>query len=158
MDASGGFKHSPRRCVVCAAAELHEARHWTRERVLEGIRTFAERRGRPPWAKEWLTGTEARTDPDGYVYPATSVVLRECGGWTAAIVAAGLEPPSYPRQRKTLDYYLERIRALSTDGVAPPSRRHRSLVNVLSKRGLTWVEACDRAGVRPRKRMPPRPR
>ena len=158
LDGSGGYKHRPRLCVVCAAAETHAARYWTRERVLEGIRTFAERRGRPPWSHEWLTGTEARTDPDGYVYPATSVVLRECGRWVDAIRDAGLEPPTYARAPKTLDYYLRRLRDISTDGKAPPSRPYRYLSAGLHRRGLTWVQASDLIGVEPRMRRRPRSR
>jgi hypothetical protein len=51
MDGSNG-RNGPKLCKVCAAAEQHEARFWTRERIIEAIQEWAaslvdKRTGRP---------------------------------------------------------------------------------------------------------------
>lgn len=72
-----------KRCAPCAA---EHNRYWTPETVIAAIREFVAQNGRPPTAVEWRTGGSVGDRPD------TSTVQNVCGGWNAAIAAAGFDP------------------------------------------------------------------
>jgi hypothetical protein len=98
-DGSGGFKEQRTRCRGCQAQFQHDNAYWTRDRVLEAVREFARRYGRPPTAYEWnpaqargLGKPEVadRFYADG-CWPWQYTVFTTCGGWNAAIEAAGFD-------------------------------------------------------------------
>lgn len=99
---SEGLRDEPR-CLRCAMIRDADARRiWTPEKVVERIREWAELYGEPPAATDWnptqarqFKHDEARArrfeDADGH-WPHHTSVVRQCGSWNAAIVAAGFEP------------------------------------------------------------------
>jgi transposase len=105
-----GSRGAAERCLACSQRHRHEARKWTSKRIVEAIREFAERYGRPPAAADWnpprarATGHHDRAlrfEQDG-CWPWATTVVDEFGTWNAAIVAAGFAsrgPGQYPRDR-----------------------------------------------------------
>lgn len=92
-NGSNGAGAAGKRCAACAARHNHEERHWTRERIIEALRAFADQYGRSPRAN----------DPSlqaSHQWPCSSIVVREFGTWNAGIEATGLE--AMPVGHKTL--------------------------------------------------------
>lgn len=151
-------------CNACQAARIHEARYWTQARVIEAIQRYAAEHGRPPSARDWLLGSHG-IETDGY--PNAVLVQREFGSWAAGIEAAGFPRPpigAYERSpewrrwlserlRRPLSHYIERLAAASTDGLAPATDRGdaRTIYEAFRRRGVAWDEACELAGVTPRR-------
>lgn len=92
-------------CADCAALASHEGRYWTRERIIETFRRFAEVAGRAPAVTD--TGQrksvqrrlsdERIRESDTYErlvgpLPPPDSVYRELGSWHGAVLAAGLVP------------------------------------------------------------------
>lgn len=103
-DGSSGRAKAPLYCSACAPDAY---RVWTREAIIEAIRTYAARYGRPPAASDFnpaqaiTLGHPERaqrftTDGD---YPSTTSVVYVFGYWSAAIAAAGFKPRSVGRPR-----------------------------------------------------------
>jgi hypothetical protein len=72
---------APTRCCHCG----RQKPHWTAGRVLEAFREFHAEHGRAPFRREWDKATIST--------PAAETVREMFGTWTAAVRAAGLEPP-----------------------------------------------------------------
>jgi len=93
MDGSNG-RNGPKLCKDCAAAAQHEARFWTRERIIQAIQEWAAEHGKPPSARDWLhVGPMHRWPNYGSVYGDAGAPFAT---WADAIVAAG-----YPRPLPT---------------------------------------------------------
>jgi hypothetical protein len=60
----------------------YQLRYWRREEILDSMRTWAERHGRPPLAFDWI-----RAEPG---HPCSSTVRNHFGAWHAALNAADL--------------------------------------------------------------------
>jgi hypothetical protein len=106
VDGGDGSRSSTR-CPSCASAAQT---FWTRELIIEKIRTWAERYGRPPSATDWNPYTLRRRpgmtdatkerklkrfqDDD---WPYTNYVIARFGSWAAGLRAAGFEsnPPGF---------------------------------------------------------------
>lgn len=96
MGGNGPTK-APRQCTAC----FHErSRRWDAEIVLEAIRQFAARYGRPPVATDW-NPAHARAVGRGEVadrfyedgcWPLFTYVQFHFGSWNAGIEAAGFAP------------------------------------------------------------------
>lgn len=65
---------------------LTKPRKWTDQEILDALKYWAERYGRSPRSEDWL-----RFDPEG-LRPTAQTVWQRCGGWTDALIMAGLEP------------------------------------------------------------------
>lgn len=111
-DGANGRARAPKRCAACAAVASHEARFWTRERIVEVFQEFARLFDRAPSVTDVRsfsnTPTIARKLSEarlvevddvtivlaahGLYLPLPSVVAREWGTWTNALAAAGLTP------------------------------------------------------------------
>lgn len=97
-----GAKVPPERCVKCSGVRLGALRKvWTRETCVQAIRDWADEHGGVyPTTLAW-NPTRARNlglkpHPD-YVnnpdrWPCFHTVLRECGTWREAVIAAGFVP------------------------------------------------------------------
>lgn len=150
-----GRAKAPTICAACCAIEQHENRYWTRARIVAAIQRFAEENGRPPLAPEWNSAGHGQ---NGDGYPGPAFVIREFGSWANGIEAAGFPRPRIgwkPRGAKariSVDTYIERLRGMSRDGIAPSLEDPRALTvkRGLQNRGLTWKEACERAGLKTR--------
>lgn len=164
-----------RRCKTCAAKNAPH--YWTKEKIIEAIQRFAEANGRRPVATEWLAGNHGEKG-DGYPYAAT--VLYHFGSWANGIEAAGFERPKKglyvvkprsvvyreknlkngyaqpPSGKWDLDVTIAWLKKCSPWGVAPKTtdRRVSNLRRMALKNGITWVELCKLAGVRPRSERP----
>lgn len=82
-NGSNGRAAAGKRCAPCSMAYQHEARYWTPERLIEGVRAWAADLGRTPHSQDANQGG-ARVP-----YPPAA---REFGSWPAFIRAAGLPP------------------------------------------------------------------
>jgi hypothetical protein len=159
-DGSGGRAKAPTICAGCLRQRQYDERYWTQERIIAAIQAFAAQHGRPPFSTEWWRRNDER--------PTTNTVLRECGSWANAIEAAGFPRPrvgGYERTEQTrakmrgyrvpTETYVERLRALAVDGLAPPHSdacpAAKVVGSLLWKRGISWAEACKMAGIRPRR-------
>jgi hypothetical protein len=150
-----GRAKAPTTCASCFTSGQHERRYWTSERVIAAIKRFAVEHGRPPVATEWLYGIHGR---NGDGYPHAVIVIREFGSWANGVEAAGFPRPRIgwkPRGMKarvSAETYIERLKAMSRDGIAPSLDDPFALTIArgLRRRGLTWAEACKRAGVKSR--------
>lgn len=81
------------------------------------------------------------------------------GSWANAIEAAGFPRPTMgnkPRgsmRRVTTEELIQRIRDASEIVYrAPSSTQLVGTYNLLARRGISWAEACEMAGVTPRRR------
>ena len=161
-----GPRSAPKECARCVAIRLHESRYWTRERIIEAIQRYAREHGHRPLATDWLKPGRGR---NGDGYPSTNTVRVAFGSWADGIEAAGFERPriggyldpslrNRPRGYKvSTEEYIERLRSLSADGVAPATGTNevKVIYEQLYRRGISWAEACARAGVRPRRARRP---
>jgi hypothetical protein len=94
---SNGPGKAPERCHACASALRLE---WSRQRIIESIRGWADRYGAPPAVTDWSpkmlrdpsrrNAAELRLS-DG-VWPNVSIIQRRFGSFNAAIEAAGFTP------------------------------------------------------------------
>lgn len=108
-NGSNGAALAPRYCADHAnenpahQASVEAQTIWTRERILECIRAWAEKHGEPPGAADWNPAQcELRHDParaeraragiTAGVFPGAYVVYRRFGSWNEAIEAAGFVP------------------------------------------------------------------
>lgn len=132
------------RAGLAAAGLACERDQWDRERILEAIRRFARRHGRPPSSEEWQLKGPQRN-------PTAAVVRRHFGSFTAALAAAGFEPHWRPF---TDDEALLALRAYFQETGRPPTVREwnklgrRPSAGGLIKRFGSWNAALDAAGVR----------
>jgi hypothetical protein len=83
--ASTGYDGKAKRCRTCA----NLARRIPRRSVIDAIRSFAERYGRPPTATDFNPSLTAYR---GEGYPSLGAVQRAFGSWNNAIAAAGFAP------------------------------------------------------------------
>jgi hypothetical protein len=88
----GDWEHA----LTLAGGVVGRRRAWEREEVIDALRRFASRHGRPPTRGD-LTGIH------GSGYPAGSVVERTFGTFTAGLLAAGLDLRGRPRAATTAD-------------------------------------------------------
>ena len=97
---SGCNAHGPRApklCTDCAITERREMKVWTHEALIEAIRAFAAKYGRPPGAQDWnppMARAKGRDDTADRFYvdacwPHAGIVQKEFGSWNAGIKAAG---------------------------------------------------------------------
>jgi hypothetical protein len=86
---------------------------WTRERIVDALRAWADELGRPPRSYDWAPATARaagfptdgadkweREHPD---WPHQALVRARCGSWRAALEAAGLPAPrplAIPRRER----------------------------------------------------------
>lgn len=120
--------------------------YWTKQRVTEAMFRWKREFGIQPMADDWLHAL-----PRGY--PSAAAVRREFGNWSNACQELGLclnerlKPSKLEMEPRTLEQCLELIDKYSINGVAPPIikplRRH------FANHELTWIEACDLAGLKP---------
>lgn len=99
MDGSNGRgPNSSKHCRSCAPN--HHSRIWTREMIIDCIRDFADKYGKPPGARDWnppdaisdyRDDIAERFHEDG-CWPYVDTVQRLFGSWNAAIEAAGFKP------------------------------------------------------------------
>lgn len=106
--SEGRGEHRPKQCEVCAAKEARAKKRWTREAIIEAIKLFAERNGRPPVATEW-NKTKALRGAD---YPPLSAIYKyRVGGRGGKVNRAGknnpfeswadaIEEAGFPRPRR----------------------------------------------------------
>jgi hypothetical protein len=73
------------RAALDAAGLAPPPTEWTRERVLDAIRTHIDRHGRPPLSSQWRR-------PDSDEIPPSHVVINRFGSWRAAIAASTARP------------------------------------------------------------------
>jgi hypothetical protein len=132
---SGGHPPVSRLCPACAS---EEATIWTRERIIERVRDWAEIHGRPPTATDWRVGRG--------VWPPTGSVQKCFGLWADAIEAAGFPRPQaggryQERPRRWRYDRAEILRLLGTgmpqSEVASRVGCSRNLVSNLALRGTT---------------------
>ena len=71
-------------------------KRWSDQEILDALTAWAQKHGRPPRWRDWTIAS-----PD---HPTAFTVRTRCGGWTDAIVMAGLTPES-PLPRKTLQRF-----------------------------------------------------
>lgn len=162
-DGSNGRANAPKRCAKCAADAQHDERYWTRETIIEAIKRFGREHGRAPVATDWLYGKHG---VNGSGYPWPGFLIREFGSWANGIEAAGFPRPFVGHNHNgrkigrgpiiPTEALLERLRDVSTDGVAPSTdwkvcRAAANVRSALRQRGITWTEACELAGVRPKR-------
>jgi hypothetical protein len=147
-------------CAACDAIRRYEERYWTKERIIEQIHRFVRENGRLPAAREWLKGKHG-IGGDGYPY--VNVVQREFGSWAEGIEQAGFPRPTsgyYFRDEEwrrkqsearslPLEVLIERLRQKSKDGIAPRTQES-ALYSTFWRRGISWADACEMAGVKPR--------
>lgn len=115
-NGSHGAAAAPKRCSPCSHVRQHAERFWTRERIVERIREWAQRFGAPPAAPDWepalawlkLAPEEAerrvaRFERSGgrSRWPNVLTVQNECGSWAAAIEAAGFPRPTVGEYERT---------------------------------------------------------
>ncbi len=99
-------------------------RGWTREAVLEALRTWAREEGRAPRAYEWapwaaavlgVSSAQTRKWERAHErWPSLSVTVARCGSWRQALESAGL--PTHPPLRLPLQERIATARRL--EGVA----------------------------------------
>ena len=70
--------------VAAPTEEAAVAKQWTRELIIDAIKRWAAKNGRPPKAEEWQRG--ASDERPGY-----ATVVKYCGSWPDAIRASGFE-------------------------------------------------------------------
>lgn len=111
-DGSNGRAKAPDLCASCAAAELHKARYWTAERIVDAIQRFAALHGRPPSAREWIRVDRAGGYPNrGSIYMSSAKRGSPFPTWAAAIEAAGFPRPQrgmYAREGERGLYRIQR--------------------------------------------------
>lgn len=155
-------------CVACAADRI---RVWTRDRVIDAIRDFADQYGHPPGAMEWNPAlARAQGHPelaerfarDG-CWPHLSTVMAYHGSWNAAIRAAGFEPllPGHRRhgdqQSWNRDAIVAAMRRWARTHGEPPRFAEWSRTQPGYPTGHTvtyhfgsWNAAVEAAGLTPR--------
>lgn len=84
----GRGPQASKRCVRCAGARQ---RIWTRDRIIDALRDFADERGRAPTAGELGAGSNC-TDRVAWL-PRWQTVRKVFGSYPAACEAAGLPRP-----------------------------------------------------------------
>jgi hypothetical protein len=101
--SDGRSENAAVRCHPCAMVKAGADRKtWTRAACLLAIREWAAEYGDPPAIPDWSTAhaesvlgdyDRARRfrEAEGR-WPSFGTVIRNCGGWNAAIRAAGFEP------------------------------------------------------------------
>jgi HNH endonuclease len=155
-------------CRDCAA---EQNRKWTRGQIVEAIQEWAKRRGKPPVATEWR---RTIVDPDGYVFPTSSMLYQSrleplFPSWAAAIEAAGFPRPPvgrYVRTEETLrrisesrtvwtrERIIEAIRLYARSHGQPPTSAqwgkgkpgHNPCYGTVLRRFDSWGEAIEAAG------------
>jgi len=84
-----------------------DAQYWTRERIVQAIREWAKRTGKPPGARQWRKPISCKGwkigDPVQHHRPSMARVIQVFGSWSAAIAAAGFKPRPGGYQRD-IDY------------------------------------------------------
>lgn len=81
-----------------------EKRKWSADLIVQRVRQWHEETGRPPTSQDWSRSTVL----NGVNYPATSLVIRHCGSWRAALVHAGFPPNKRPDGSGSLQVRLGR--------------------------------------------------
>lgn len=119
-DGSSGF-NAPNLCAHCNGLA---SRVWTRENIIEAIRSWAAEHGEPPRSRvEWLHAC-----PDGTHPTATSVYRGRDGKsnpgapfatWNEAIEAAGFEPRQIGKYERT----PEQLELLRTMNLGRPGKK-----------------------------------
>jgi hypothetical protein len=162
MDGSNGNGlNASRHCAKCAPA--YDPKKWEPQVILDLIQVWTQEHGRPPsvfdWSKPHARQFLFEKEPspakrrqliaalsDGRKYPAPKTVAMVFGSWEAAIHAAGYVPRM--RIRLSGEEIIARIRALSSDGVAPPGDTALNPVyNIAVARFGSWGAACHAADV-----------
>jgi DNA-binding CsgD family transcriptional regulator len=95
---------APTRCHRCTKRAQHDGRHWTPERVIAALRSWAHELGRTPSARD-ATRAGARV--------SQRTVRREFGSWQAGLRAAGLmarQPGHYGRAGEDPAVIAETVR------------------------------------------------
>lgn len=110
-------------------------RRWTDQEILDALRYWALRYGRPPKWSDW-----ARADPEG-LRPTNMTVWSRCGGWNDALVMAGLEPTSPTRAVRGVQKFSRvEARRLRREGLNDTQIseelgvHHSTIAKVLGKR------------------------
>lgn len=108
-DGSRGVERAPKRCLACSARHQKENPPiWSRERIIEAIRTWAEEHdGIPPAASRWNPSHAIAMGHPKYAekfyqdnaWPFVQTVIACFGSWANAIEAAGFERPKCGRPR-----------------------------------------------------------
>jgi hypothetical protein len=137
--------------LSAARIEPVPPRRWSRERILDALRAWAQAHGRPPRPSEWRQG-----DPNGE-RPSAQVVVRRFGSWALALDAAGLD--SQPRVW-TRELIIEALRewtrarghaaTISEWSATPPGDAHPNRRIVVNRFG-SWKNALHDAGVADRR-------
>lgn len=138
---SGGPAVAPSTCWTCANTLNHENRYWTRETIIAAFKEFERRTGRPPtaFARHHPPSQTKRFSPErlaeikeneeaGKALPNASMVYREMGSWSAALLAAGMQPtPGGSSSHRTSFYRTEAsIAVLSLLYLGPKTLRKLS--------------------------------
>lgn len=136
---------------------------WSREVIIEAIREYHDRYGRPPVAMDWnLTMARSKANPARLVeiedrweegcWPVVSQVQYRFGSWNAAIEAAGLS--SIRAGAHLHDFtdseLLEAVREAGTfSSVEYEERRNGGpAVTTICRRFGRWQKALEAAGLR----------
>jgi Homing endonuclease associated repeat len=118
---------------------------WTRERVIEALRTDARTRGRPPRMAEWLNSGPGR--------PTVGVVRNHFGSWNDGLRAARLDV-THELDKWTRETVLAALRRLQHELGRPPnsSELYRSPgpeypnAAIVSRKLGSWEQASRELG------------
>lgn len=80
---------------------------WTKPRIIDAIKDYADQYGRPPGAADWnpamARGIGHPEIADRFyadeIWPTTTPVVKQFGSWNKAIKAAGFTPLPVGRKR-----------------------------------------------------------
>jgi DNA-binding CsgD family transcriptional regulator len=116
---------------------------WSDEQILDGLRRFATDHGRPPRARDRV-GSLGR-------YPSPALAVSRFGSWSAALVAAGLQPGNPPPLHDAA--ISDALRAYQDHHGASPSsstwhqRRLSPSAEAIIRRCGSWAAALELAGL-----------
>lgn len=166
---SNGRDLAPTLCERCSHQRQHDERFWTRERILDGMRTANEISlrvlGRPIRAADWLCLTPSQRGKftptrlretrllwavirhEGVRVPVMTSITTEFGSWGAAAVEIGVVSPRgghphhrEPRSRPKL-HLVEQIRHPDAEEVCPACGDF--VKKLVTDTG--WCRRCTRA-------------
>jgi hypothetical protein len=139
------FDGSWNRALEAAGLAVRYERGWTRERVIDALRSDVERRGRSPRTAEWFHSGPGR--------PTVGIVRHHFGTWNAGLRAAGLDV-SHEMGKWTRETVLDALRGLERELGRPPTSNELDRspgpgypsATTVSRRLGSWANVCRELG------------